>query len=141
MNDAVLQIRDLRVQYDTSRGPVNAVNHVSFDLQKGEILGLVGESGSGKTTLGMALVGLIQKPGRVVGGEIRLNGRDLAKLRRHEYKAVRLSEIALMPQGAMNSLNPVTRIREQILDGIRDHGIQMTQREAEIHKSNIYLTE
>ncbi|MEZ4620670.1 MAG: ABC transporter ATP-binding protein [Caldilineaceae bacterium] len=137
MNDAVLQIRDLRVQYDTSRGPVNAVNHVSFDLQKGEILGLVGESGSGKTTLGMALVGLIQKPGRVVGGEIRLNGRDLAKLRRHEYKAVRLSEIALMPQGAMNSLNPVTRIREQILDGIRDHGIQMTQREAEIHVEHL----
>ena len=133
MSEAILQIRDLQVQYDTSRGPVNAVNHISFDLQKGEILGLVGESGSGKTTLGMALVGLIQKPGRVVGGEIHLDGRDLAKLSRHEYKAVRLSKIALMPQGAMNSLNPVTRIREQSWDGIRDHGIPMTQREADIH--------
>lgn len=137
MSEAVLQIRELQVQYDTARGPVNAVNHVSFDLHKGEILGLVGESGSGKTTLGMALVGLIQKPGRVVGGEIRLDGRDLAKLSRHEYKAVRLSEIALMPQGAMNSLNPVTRIREQIMDGIRDHGVLMTQREADVHVDHL----
>jgi len=133
MSEALLQIRDLQVRYETSRGPVNAVNHVSFDLHRGEILGLVGESGSGKTTLGMALVGLIQKPGLVAGGEILLNGRNLANLSRHEYKAVRLSEIALMPQGAMNSLNPVTRIREQIMDGVRDHGILMTQREAAVH--------
>lgn len=131
MSEPILRVRNLQVQYETSRGPVNAVNQVSFDLHKGETLGLVGESGSGKTTLGMALVGLIQKPGRVVGGEVWLDGRNLTKLSPSEYRALRLSEIALMPQGAMNSLNPVTRIREQILDGIRDHGIMLTQAEAE----------
>lgn len=137
MNEPILRVKDLQVRYDTARGPVSAVNHVSFDLYRGEILGLVGESGSGKTTLGMALVGLIQKPGRVTGGEIWLGGRDLAKLSAQEYKAVRLAEIALMPQGAMNSLNPVTRIREQILDGIRDHGVLLSKNEADIHVAHL----
>jgi peptide/nickel transport system ATP-binding protein len=137
MSEPVLRVKDLQVRYETARGPVNAVNHVSFDLQKGEILGLVGESGSGKTTLGMALVGLIQKPGRVAGGEIWLAGRDLAKLSQRDYKAVRLAEIALMPQGAMNSLNPVTRIREQLLDGIRDHGLLMSKLEADTHVATL----
>lgn len=131
MSEPVLKVRDLQVQYETSRGPVNACNHVSFDLHRGETLGLVGESGSGKTTLGMALVGMIQKPGRVVGGEIWLDGRELTTLSRREYRAIRLSDISLMPQGAMNSLNPVTRIREQILDGIRDHGIVLGKAEAD----------
>lgn len=131
MSETILQVQALQVQYETSRGPVNAVNQVSFDLKKGETLGLVGESGSGKTTLGMALVGLIQKPGRIVGGQILLDGRDLTTLSPQQYRAVRLSEIALMPQGAMNSLNPVTLIREQILDGIRDHGVMMTQSETD----------
>jgi peptide/nickel transport system ATP-binding protein len=131
MSEVVLQVRNLHVHYATLRGPVKAVNDVSFDLYKGEILGLVGESGSGKTTLGMALVGLIRAPGRVAGGEILLNGRNLAMLSEEAYKKVRLAEIALMPQGAMNSLNPVTRIREQILDGMRDHGVVLTRAEAD----------
>jgi peptide/nickel transport system ATP-binding protein len=137
MSEVVLQVRNLQVHYATPRGPVKAVNDVSFDLHKGEILGLVGESGSGKTTLGMALVGLIRSPGRVVGGEILLNGRNLAGLSEAEYKKMRLAEIALMPQGAMNSLNPVTRIREQILDGIRDHEIAVTKAQAEQHVAGL----
>jgi peptide/nickel transport system ATP-binding protein len=132
-NNIILQVRDLQVLYDTSRGPVSAVNHVSFDLYKGEILGLVGESGSGKTTMAMALVGLIRPPGRVAGGEIVLDGRNLVGLPNSEYRIVRLSEISLMPQGAMNSLNPVTRLREQIIDGIRDHKVAMTPAEADRH--------
>jgi len=137
MSDVVLQVRNLQVNYATPRGPVKAVNDVSFDLRKGEILGLVGESGSGKTTMGMALVGLIRSPGRVVGGEILLNGRNLAGLSEDAYKKVRLAEIALIPQGAMNSLNPVTRIREQILDGLRDHGVILTRAEAEQHLQSL----
>jgi peptide/nickel transport system ATP-binding protein len=131
--EIILEVRNLQVQYDTSRGPVSAVTNVSFDLRKGEILGLVGESGSGKTTLAMALVGLIRPPGRVAGGEILLDGRNLVGLPNSEYRIVRLSEISLMPQGAMNSLNPVTRLREQIIDGIRDHRIAMTSAEADRH--------
>ena len=67
MSDVVLQVRNLQVHYSTPRGPVKAVNDVSFDLKRGEILGLVGESGSGKTTMGMALIGLIRSPARVAG--------------------------------------------------------------------------
>ena len=137
MSDVVLQVRNLQVRYDTARGPLNAVNHVSFDLHKGEILGLVGESGSGKTTLGMALVGLIRSPGRVAGGEILLNGRNLVGIGEEAYKKVRLAEIVLIPQGAMNSLNPVTRIREQMLDGLRDHGVVMTRAEANVHVESL----
>jgi peptide/nickel transport system ATP-binding protein len=136
-NPIILQVRDLQVLYDTSRGPVSAVNHVSFDLYKGEILGLVGESGSGKTTMAMALVGLIRPPGRVAGGEIVLDGRNLVGLPNSEYRIVRLSEISLMPQGAMNSLNPVTRLREQIIDGIRDHKVAMTPTEADRHVTEL----
>jgi peptide/nickel transport system ATP-binding protein len=137
MREVVLQVRNLQVHYATPRGPLKAVNDVSFDLHKGEILGLVGESGSGKTTMGMALVGLIRSPGRVVGGEILLNGRNLAALAEEAYKKVRLAEIALIPQGAMNSLNPVTRIREQILDGMRDHGVVLTRAEADQHVAGL----
>jgi peptide/nickel transport system ATP-binding protein len=137
MSDVVLQVRNLQVHYGTPRGPVKAVNNVSFDLQKGESLGLVGESGSGKTTLGMALCGLIRSPGRIAGGEILLNGRNLAGLSEEAYKKVRLADIALMPQGAMNSLNPVIRIRTQILDGLRDHGIVMTRAEADHHVASL----
>ncbi len=133
MSDVVLQVRNLQVHYSTARGPVKAVNDVTFDLHKGEILGLVGESGSGKTTMGMALVGLIRSPGRVAGGEILLNGRNLVGISEDAYKKVRLAEIALIPQGAMNSLNPVIRIREQVLDGLRDHGIVLSRREADVH--------
>ena len=137
LNEVVLQIRNLQVQYNTARGPVNAVNNVSFDLHKGEVLGLVGESGSGKTTMAMALMGLIRSPGRVSGGEILLNGRNLAGLSEAAYKKVRLAEIALIPQGAMNSLNPVTRIREQLLDGPRDHGIVMSRLAADQYVASL----
>jgi peptide/nickel transport system ATP-binding protein len=131
--ETILEVRNLQVQYLTSRGPVSAVNDVSFDLRKGEILGLVGESGSGKTTMAMALVGMIRPPGRVAGGEIILDGRNLVGLPNSEYRIVRLSEISLMPQGAMNSLNPVIRLREQIIDGLRDHGTPMTNAETDRH--------
>ncbi len=137
MSDVVLQVRNLQVQYATPYGPLKAVNDVTFDLHKGEILGLVGESGSGKTTLGMALVGLIRAPARVAGGEILLNGRNLVGIGEDAYKKVRLAEIAMIPQGAMNSLNPVTRIREQLLDGLRDHGLQMTRAEADTHVASL----
>ena len=137
MNESVLEVRNLQVHYTTPRGAVKAVNDVSFDLHRGEILGLVGESGSGKTTMGMALVGLIRSPGRVAGGEILLNGRNLVGLSEDAYKKVRLAEIALIPQGAMNSLSPVTRMREQILDGLRDHGIVFTRAEADEYVASL----
>jgi len=126
----VLEVRDLRVHYDTDVGQVPAVDGASFSLQSGERLALVGESGSGKTTLAMALLRLTRPPGRIVSGEVLLNGQDLLKLDDKEMRGVRLSGIALVQQGAMNSMNPVVRVREQLLDGLYDHGIKLTKVEA-----------
>jgi peptide/nickel transport system ATP-binding protein len=95
---------------------------------EGERFGLVGESGSGKSTIALALLRLIRPPGRIEGGEIRLEGTDLLRLSLEEMRQVRLARIALVAQGAMNSLNPVARVREQIRDGLKDHGVRLTGR-------------
>jgi oligopeptide/dipeptide ABC transporter ATP-binding protein len=124
----VLEVRDLVVHYHTSRGAVQAVNGVSFDIREGERLGLVGESGSGKSTIALALLRLIRPPGRIEGGEMLLDGVDLLSLYEEEMRQVRLAKVALVAQGAMNSLNPVLRVKEQIRDGLHDHGIQLSSR-------------
>src|SRR5215204_2409353 len=124
----VLEVRDLVVHYHTSRGAVQAVNGVSFDIREGERLGLVGESGSGKSTIALALLRLIRPPGRIESGEMLLDGVDLLSLYEEEMRRVRLAKIALVAQGAMNSLNPVLRVKEQIRDGFNDHGKQMSSR-------------
>jgi peptide/nickel transport system ATP-binding protein len=119
--DPVLRVEDLRVHYETPRGDVKAVDGVSFALQPGERLGLIGESGSGKSTMAMALMRMTRPPGKVAGGRVLLEGRNLLEMSVRDLRRVRLSEITLVPQGAMNSLNPVMRIRDQIVDGILAH--------------------
>jgi peptide/nickel transport system ATP-binding protein len=126
----VLQVKDLRVHYATPEGDVIAANGVSFNIHKGELLGLVGESGCGKTTAAMAILRLVQAPGRILGGQAILNGTtDLLALSKQELRRVRWREIALIPQGAMNSLNPVMRVRNQIADGIQTHEVKQPKRE------------
>jgi peptide/nickel transport system ATP-binding protein len=129
--EVVLRVRDLRVSYLTTRGPIRAVNGVSFELRRGEALGLVGESGSGKSTVALSLMQLIKPPGRIEGGQVFLDGRDVLALSEEEMRRLRLAEIALITQGAMNSLNPVMRIRDQIIDAWRDHGDVIERRKAE----------
>ena len=114
----MLRVDELRVHYHTPRGAVRAVDDVSFDIRDGERLGLVGESGSGKSTIALALLRLIRPPGRIEGGEMLLDGVDLLSLSEEEMRQVRLAKIALVAQGAMNSLNPVMRVKEQIRDGL-----------------------
>jgi peptide/nickel transport system ATP-binding protein len=126
-DDPILQVRDLRVYYHTPLGAVRAVDGVSFDLRVGERLGLVGESGSGKSTVAMAIMRLIKPPGRIEGGQALLGGVDLLALPEKEMRALRLAAIALVAQGAMNSLNPVARVRDQFADALRDHGEAMTR--------------
>ena len=121
MSTPILQVRNFHVYYHTERGAVKAVDNVSFDLEQGMRLGLVGESGCGKSTLAMGLIRLIRPPGRVESGQAILDGIDLVKLTEEEMRRARLRLISLIPQGAMNSLNPVMRVRDQIIDGIRDH--------------------
>jgi peptide/nickel transport system ATP-binding protein len=117
----VLQVKDLCVHYSTPAGAVIAVNNASFNVYPGELIGLVGESGCGKTSVAMALLRLVQPPGRIVSGQIVIDGIDLVALSDRELRQVRWRDLALIPQGAMNSLNPVMRIKDQIADGIETH--------------------
>ena len=129
MNSSILEVSNLRVNYYTRHGAVRAVNEVSFNLQVGERLGLVGESGSGKTTIAHALMRLIKPPGKIDGGQVLLDGRSLLELPEERMREIRLAEIAMVTQGAMNSLNPVARVRRQIEDALRDHGVKMSKQE------------
>jgi peptide/nickel transport system ATP-binding protein len=127
--NGVLDIRDLRVHYQTGLGPVKAVDGVSFTLAQGERLGLVGESGSGKSTTGLAILRLIKPPGRIVSGQVRLEGVDVLGLSEPAMRRIRLGAIALVAQGAMNSLNPVMRVGDQIVDALIDHGVQGSRKD------------
>ncbi|MDP7634461.1 MAG: ATP-binding cassette domain-containing protein, partial [Candidatus Latescibacteria bacterium] len=111
-----LSVEDLRVHYHTERGTIRAVEGVSFDLLAGERLGLVGESGSGKTTTAMALMRLIRPPGRIESGRAQLGDLELLSLSDEQMRQARFAHISLIPQGVMNSLNPVMRVGAQIAD-------------------------
>lgn len=138
MNSNVLDVRKLQVEYATSIKTVQAVRGISFSIQKGETLGLIGESGSGKTTTAMAILRLLQKPGRVVGGEVILNNSmDLLTLPERELRKVRWTELALITQGSMNSLNPTMRISEQIADGILAHKEMKDKKELSEYIKNL----
>jgi peptide/nickel transport system ATP-binding protein len=105
---------------------VRAVDGVSFTLKKGERLGLVGESGSGKSTTILAMLKMIKPPGRIEGGRVRLGDTDLLALDEERIRQARFARISLIPQGAMNSLNPVLRIRDQLADTMRFHSEDRT---------------
>ena len=129
MTDYILRVKELDVQYYTDAGIVEAANKVTFNLQPGERLGLVGESGSGKSTTALAILRLIKPPGRIAGGEIWLEDVDLTKISEDEMRQLRGSQVSMIPQGAMNSLNPVIRIEDQILDTMVDHDLGLSKAE------------
>src|SRR5437868_10256550 len=103
----ILEVSDLRVSFPTRHGPFIAVDGVSFNLAPGERLGLIGESGSGKSTVALALMRLIKPPGRIESGRALLDSVDLFASSEDQMRGKRLADIALVTQGAMNSLNPV----------------------------------
>lgn len=113
---ALLAVRDLSIEYTTKRGIARAVEGVSFDLEPGEMMGFVGESGCGKTTTGRALVRVMPKNGRIAQGSATFKGRDLFKLSEAEMRQLRWTEIASIPQSAMDSLNPVYKVGDQIAE-------------------------
>ena len=129
VREVVLDVRGVSVEYGTDEGQVQAVDGASFSLRRGERLALVGESGCGKTTLAMALMRLTRPPGRVTDGQILLDGNDILQLDDQEMRATRLAGIALVQQGAMNSLNPVLRVQDQMIDALQDHGVEGSKEE------------
>ena len=131
MSDPVLRVERLQVGFDHPLGRVQAVDDVSFALMPGERFGLAGESGSGKSTLALAILRMIKPPGRIEAGEVWLAGTRLGDLDEDGMRALRLAGIALVPQGSMNSLNPVLRIGGQIGDALAEHGLPLTRGEEE----------
>jgi len=121
--EKLLDIRGLEVHFETRRGIARAVNDVDLTLYRGERFGLVGESGSGKTTMILALLRMIKTPGYIAGGRALMDDIDLLQLDPEEVRQMRLSRVAMVPQGAMNSLNPVVRIGKQMILTMREHGV------------------
>ncbi|HEX7433767.1 MAG TPA: ABC transporter ATP-binding protein [Anaerolineaceae bacterium] len=130
MKQPLVEIKDLKTYFYVKAGTVKAVDGLTLTVETGTKLGLVGESGSGKTTMALAIMRMIRPPG-TIQGQILVDGVDLLKLSEEEMRKARLSKIAMIPQGAMNSLNPVARIKDQVLDGMLDHGEKFARGEEE----------
>ena len=117
----VLSVRNLRVEFHTRRGILTAIDDVSFDIARGEVLGVVGESGAGKSLTGAAIIGLLEPPGRVAAGEIILNGRRIDNLQREAMRPLRGKKIGMIFQDPLTSLNPLYRVSQQLTETIRTH--------------------
>ncbi|MBY0337067.1 MAG: ABC transporter ATP-binding protein [Acetobacteraceae bacterium] len=118
---ATLEVRDLRTHFFTRAGIVKAVDGVSFTVERGKVLGLVGESGSGKSVTGFSIIGLVDPPGRVTGGQILFKGRDLASASEEEMRRLRGNRIAMIFQDPMMTLNPVLRVDTQMIETVQAH--------------------
>jgi peptide/nickel transport system ATP-binding protein len=134
-----LHVENLRIYYHTARGTVKAVDDVSFDVAAGERFGLIGESGSGKSTIALAIMRLIRPPGVVESGAICLDGENLLELSPEEMRQRRLARVAMVTQGAMNSLNPVIRIRQQFADGLTSHDMALPKEEVSARLRELLL--
>jgi peptide/nickel transport system ATP-binding protein len=118
----VLEVKDLRIQYNTEDGVVQALNGVDLEIEEGETLGLVGETGAGKTTLAKGIIRLTpMPPGKFIAGEVFYDGRDLLKLSEAEMRKIRGKHISMIFQDPMTSLNPVMTVGEQIAEAIENH--------------------
>lgn len=126
---SLLHVENLQVDYLTPDGPLRAVDNVSFELKRGEILGLVGESGSGKSTAAMAAMRILGPPALISGGKVLFEGRDVLQMSADELRAWHWQEIAIVMQSALNALNPVLTMQEHFLDTIEAHRSDMNRSE------------
>jgi peptide/nickel transport system ATP-binding protein len=118
---ALLEVRDLQTNFYTEDGIVQAVDGISYDVRRGERIGIVGESGAGKSAASLSLMGLIQEPGRIEGGEIRFKGEDVLEMSESRLRELRGGEISMIFQEPETALNPVYTVGEQISEAIREH--------------------
>ena len=116
MTVSVLEVKGLITHYLTNQGPVDAVSGVSFTVDAGQTFGLAGESGCGKTTAALSIMGLLPSNGRIIGGQIILDGEDLLEKDEREMREIRWRKVSIVFQGAMNALNPVLNVGEQIAE-------------------------
>jgi peptide/nickel transport system ATP-binding protein len=121
MSTPVLSVRKLRVEFPTRRGTLVAVDDISFDIAAGEVLGVVGESGAGKSMTGTAVIGLLEPPGRIAGGQVLLKGERIDNLPNDQMRKLRGRKIGMVFQDPLTSLNPLYRVGEQIIETIRTH--------------------
>ena len=127
MSAPLLSVRDLAVDFHTMDGVVHAVEGVELDISEGETVAIVGESGSGKSTTAMAIIGLLAGGGRIAGGSIRLDGREISKAPETELREIRGRDIGLVPQDPMSNLNPVAKIGTQVAETLLAHGLANRQ--------------
>src|SRR6201984_3187594 len=121
MSEPVLSVRNLRVEFVTRHHVLRAIDGISFDIAKGEVLGVVGESGAGKSVTGLAVIGLIDPPGRIAGGRLYLSGMRIDNLPQEELRRIRGKRIGMIFQDPLTSLNPLYRIGDQIVATLRTH--------------------
>ncbi|MGI9424113.1 MAG: ABC transporter ATP-binding protein [Hyphomicrobiaceae bacterium] len=119
--DVLLSVRNLHIGFPTRRGELAAIDGISFDVHRGEVLGVVGESGAGKSLTGQAVIGLLQPPGRITEGEIHLGDQRIDELSKADFKRIRGARIGMVFQDPLTSLNPLFTIGEQIIETIRMH--------------------
>ncbi|MCX8114775.1 MAG: ATP-binding cassette domain-containing protein, partial [Burkholderiaceae bacterium] len=117
----LLDVRNLRIEFPTRRGTLVAVDDVSFSIAPGEVLGVVGESGAGKSLTGAAIIGLLEPPGRIAGGEVKLAGLRIDNLPHDEMRKVRGREIGAIFQDPLTSLNPLYTVGQQLVETITTH--------------------
>ncbi len=135
---SLLSVNNLSVGYETRYGMVTAVDNISFHVDKGRPLGLVGESGCGKTTIGMALMGLLPDNGKILSGTMNFLGKDLATFSEEQWRKVRGKEMAMIFQAAMNALNPVYRVDDQVREAIVCHHPKLTHAELEARLKELF---
>lgn len=121
MTTPVLSVRDLVVEFPTRRGVLTAVDRISFDIAPGEVLGVVGESGAGKSMTGTAVIGLLEPPGRIAGGQVLLKGQRIDDLSPDEMRKVRGKRVGMVFQDPLTSLNPLYKVGEQLIETIQTH--------------------
>jgi peptide/nickel transport system ATP-binding protein len=121
MTHSLLSVENIRIEFQTRKGHLLAVDNVSFDIQPGEILGIVGESGAGKSLTGAAIIGLLEPPGQITAGQIKLEGRRIDHLPYHEMRKIRGKQIGAIFQDPLTSLNPLYTVGEQLVETILTH--------------------